>query len=73
MTPANRSNLIIAFGSAAALLFFLHLLGALTGAEAAASRLLSNVERELSGAAVGLRNGFSAQLSAPWRLSQRAR
>jgi rod shape-determining protein MreC len=64
MTPTNRSRLVIIFGSAAALLFFLHLLGVLTTAEAATSRLLFGIERGLSNTAVSVRDGFAAQFQA---------
>ncbi len=63
MTPATRSRLTILTGAAAALLFFLHLLGALTGAEAWLLRALSPQEFKLANAAQSFRRLMSAPLN----------
>lgn len=60
MIAAGRPRLLVLFGSALALLFFLHLLGALTGVESALTRLLGAVERPLGAAAVAARASFTA-------------
>lgn len=65
MTPVVRSRLIIVSVAAAGLLFFLHLLGALSDVEAWMLRSLSGQEVRMSDAAGSLRQ----TLSAPFRIS----
>ncbi len=65
MTPVARSRLIILIAAAGGLLFFLHLLGATTNAEAWTLRKLSGQEAKLAEAGRSLR----ATISAPFRIN----
>lgn len=62
MTPLARSRLTILTVAAGGLLFFLHLLGALTDAERWVMRRLSGQEAALSATAVSLRQTIGAPL-----------
>lgn len=60
MTPIARSRLIILTVAAGALLFFLHLLGLLTGVETWLMRRLTGQESKLAGAALSFRQAVEA-------------
>jgi rod shape-determining protein MreC len=58
MTPVAKSRLLIVIGAAGLLLFFLHLLGALSGVETRFVKFLSPHESRLAEAARSLRQGI---------------
>jgi len=70
MTPATRSRLIILTGAAALVLVFLHVLGALSGAEAWVMRKFAPHEFRLANAARSLRDAAGAPFRASAALSE---
>lgn len=65
MTPVTRSRLVILTGAVGGILFFLHLLGVLTGPEAWLMRRAARPEVALANAARSLRQA----ISSPFRVS----
>lgn len=72
MTSATRSRLIIVTAGAGALIFFLHLLGALNGVEGGLMRLLSGPEARITSATVSIRRLASAPFTFSAILAENA-